>query len=103
VRWRPPDGLQLATATVSNAIVVLDAATGEPLSLARIGGMKLDWSPDGSKLASVGGVYSITSGFDATGNWWGAADGPAGAGPGSGDAANANVLFSPFLAAGCPH
>jgi hypothetical protein len=40
----------------------------------------------------------ITSGsLDAENNWWGAADGPSGVGPGSGDAVTANVDFSPFL------
>ncbi|MCU0225154.1 MAG: MopE-related protein [Acidobacteria bacterium] len=33
----------------------------------------------------------------ATGNWWAAASGPGGAGPGSGDAAVGAVLFGPFL------
>jgi nitrous oxidase accessory protein NosD len=33
----------------------------------------------------------------ASGNWWAAASGPAGAGPGSGDAAVGAVLFGPFL------
>jgi len=42
---------------------------------------------------------------DATNNWWGANDGPSGAGPGSGDSVSANVTFIPFLTApipGCP-
>lgn len=37
--------------------------------------------------------------------WWGAADGPSGAGPGSGDTVTAGVDFDPFLVAapaGCP-
>ena len=36
--------------------------------------------------------------IDAVGNWWAAASGPAGAGPGSGDTAIGAVLFGPFLA-----
>lgn len=43
--------------------------------------------------------------LEASGNWWGAADGPSGAGPGSGDAVNDRVSFTPFLTAplpGCP-
>jgi hypothetical protein len=36
--------------------------------------------------------------IDARGNWWGAADGPAGAGPGSGDAVSSGVDYSGFLA-----
>lgn len=31
-------------------------------------------------------------------NWWGAADGPSGVGPGTGDAVSADVLFAPWLA-----
>jgi len=31
-------------------------------------------------------------------NWWGSPSGPGGAGPGTGDAASANVLFAPWLA-----
>lgn len=34
---------------------------------------------------------------DATCNWWGAASGPSGAGPGTGDPVSANVTFAPFL------
>jgi len=43
---------------------------------------------------------SVTSGmpFDATCNWWGAADGPdGGVGPGSGDKVSANVNYDPWL------
>jgi len=35
--------------------------------------------------------------LDARGNWWGAADGPSGAGPGSGDGVSANVAYCPWL------
>ena len=37
--------------------------------------------------------------FDATLNWWGDASGPAGEGPGSGDAVSVNVDYSPWLGA----
>jgi hypothetical protein len=56
----------------------------------------------GNTSADTGGVYSNTAAFDATDNWWGTASGPSGAGTGTGDAANSNVTFSPFLTAGCP-
>jgi len=39
---------------------------------------------------------------DAQGNWWGAADGPRGAGPGSGDVVSGNVLVDPWLVAVSP-
>jgi CSLREA domain-containing protein len=37
--------------------------------------------------------------YSATGNWWGAADGPSGVAPGSGDAVEANTTYSGFLTA----
>jgi parallel beta-helix repeat protein len=50
--------------------------------------------------ASFGMLVDGTSGVvNATNNWWGAGDGPSGAGPGSGDAVTTNVNFSPFLTA----
>jgi nitrous oxidase accessory protein NosD len=42
------------------------------------------------------GAYA-DSALTAENNWWGAASGPSGAGPGSGDAVNASVDFTPFL------
>ena len=56
----------------------------------------------GNSAASGSGAFSITAGLDATGNWWGAGDGPGEAGGGSGDGVNANVAFTPFLTGGCP-
>jgi hypothetical protein len=35
--------------------------------------------------------------IDATNNYWGAADGPSGAGTGSGDPVGSNITFTPFL------
>jgi hypothetical protein len=55
-------------------------------------------------LTSVVNASSPT--IDARGNWWGAADGPSGAGPGSGDSVSSGVDFSGFLSVppvpGCP-
>lgn len=50
------------------------------------------------------GVFSRpdTPLVDATNNWWGAADGPSGAGPGSGDPVSNNVNFTPFLTEPAP-
>lgn len=56
----------------------------------------------GNTSPNTGGVYSGPTGFDATNNWWGAADGPSGAGSGSGDAVNNRVVVTPFLTTGCP-
>jgi WD40 repeat protein len=53
IKWRPNDGLQLAYAAYyKNRVGVLDALTGEKISLTPIVGSTLDWSPDGSKLVS---------------------------------------------------
>lgn len=50
--------------------------------------------------ASVYGTRHATT--DAAYNWWGAADGPSGAGLGSGDAVGYYVLYEPFVTDGCP-
>ena len=54
----------------------------------------------GNKATSgaAGVAYSATAGtpLDAKDNWWGAANGPGGSGPGSGDAVSSNVDFSGF-------
>ncbi|MDF1555163.1 MAG: right-handed parallel beta-helix repeat-containing protein, partial [Deferrisomatales bacterium] len=47
------------------------------------------------------GVRSSSTGaVAATGTWWGAADGPGGSGPGTGDEVTANVTASAFLTTG---
>jgi hypothetical protein len=52
---------------------------------------------------AVGVRYAGTETIDAENNWWGAADGPSGAGPGSGDSVvGATVDFDPFLTAELP-
>jgi FKBP-type peptidyl-prolyl cis-trans isomerase 2 len=43
---------------------------------------------------------NVTGNVDAEGNWWGAADGPGGSGPGSGDSISAGVDADPFLTSG---
>jgi predicted outer membrane repeat protein len=40
--------------------------------------------------------------LDASLNWWGAANGPSEAGPGSGDGVNSSVNYSNFLTSACP-
>jgi hypothetical protein len=52
----------------------------------------------GNIAPSYSGVASSVSGFNAANNWWGAANGPSGSGPGSGDGVNNNVTFNPFVA-----
>jgi len=49
-------------------------------------------------IGNDGGVLNlVTAQQDASGNWWGANDGPSGAGPGSGDSVSEKVDFSGFL------
>jgi nitrous oxidase accessory protein NosD len=45
---------------------------------------------------------NVTEIVDATCNWWGAADGPSGQGPGSGDAVSQNADFAPWLLSSAP-
>jgi len=52
----------------------------------------------GNSATVGGGLFrSSTPALNAINNWWGAASGPSGAGPGTGDAVSTNVTFSPFL------
>jgi len=52
----------------------------------------------GNTADSGGGIFRASSpSLNAINNWWGAASGPSGAGPGTGDAVSTNVTFSPFL------
>jgi hypothetical protein len=43
------------------------------------------------------GAWSDVPNTNLANNWWNAPSGPGGAGPGSGDAISANILYSPFL------
>jgi len=45
---------------------------------------------------------SVVETVNATCNWWGAADGPSSAGPGSGDSVSSNVDFQPWLTQAAP-
>lgn len=95
-------------------------SAGGPLSVAVTGVEVSDWDygllADGSGLAVDANHNAITSnvtagyyGFagpvhDASPNWWGAANGPSGDGPGTGDAVTAGVgatiAWSPWLVSG---
>ena len=49
---------------------------------------------------ALGGVENRDGeNFDARDNWWGAASGPSGAGPGTGDSVSTGVLFDPWATA----
>ena len=52
----------------------------------------------GNTAATGGGIFRFAApALNAINNWWGAASGPSGAGPGTGDAVSTNVTFAPFL------
>ncbi|MCP3866752.1 MAG: hypothetical protein GY703_01370, partial [Gammaproteobacteria bacterium] len=51
-------------------------------------------------FGNLGDGLSTNVAVTATGNWWGAADGPGGVGPGSGDSVTANVDYTDFLTDG---
>ena len=56
-------------------------------------------------VALARGDDSLSTVTTATYNWWGAVDGPSGAGPGLGDSVSSGVIFDPFLTnpiLGCP-
>jgi predicted outer membrane repeat protein len=55
----------------------------------------------GNTAPEFSGLFANTSSTNATGNYWGAADGPGGSGPGSGDTVNSRGDFAGFLAT-CP-
>lgn len=52
---------------------------------------------------NVFGLQAIGASANATNNWWGAANGPSGAGGGSGDSIGAGIPFFPFLTAPNPN
>ncbi|NLF23194.1 MAG: hypothetical protein GX590_08530 [Lentisphaerae bacterium] len=111
-QWLDADAtvdLQISRNTIqdpgSNAIVIYDpreyAPSFDPASFLKIGGMQVQGNrfsgiPAG-KAAVVNPEDPVnTLVVDAASNWWGAADGPAGAGGGSGGAIAGAVDFTPW-------
>jgi hypothetical protein len=76
-KWGNPGAIMIGTAVDASAVHV----TGNNI---------YGNSPNGA-------TNKAGAALDATSNWWGATDGPSGAGPGSGDAVSANVTFAPWL------
>jgi len=92
------------TVSVTSNIFVNNRATSSGADASR-GGALLDESSTsainnncfvGNIAQSGGGVFGDAS-TNAENNWWGAANGPSEAGPGSGDGVSTNVDFDPFL------
>ncbi len=55
VKWRPPEGLEIArSAAYGNGFAVLDATTGAMTVDGRANANFIDWSPDGSKIVTGG-------------------------------------------------
>jgi hypothetical protein len=78
-KWTDPGAIMIGADPVATTITVADNNI---------------WNntPNGCTNKAVGLLT-------ATNNWWGAADGPSGAGAGSGDAVSTNVAFNPWLVA----
>jgi uncharacterized repeat protein (TIGR01451 family) len=80
-----------------HGITVYDAVGAAPGGLPP--GVAVDVHTNNITGNSAYGIYNdgTSEVIDAELNWWGAADGPSGAGPGSGDAISANVDADPWL------
>lgn len=102
----------LATVTdtqiISNTITDFDQgfyqsySWGEPGAVLPSGTQLRDNTFNGN-VTAVDNQYSESESFiDARLNWWDAADGPSGEGPGTGDAVSANVMYCPWLDAAPP-
>ena len=90
-------GLSLSDATLGDTLYRLTVSGAETAVVSS------DSTPvlrSASLLGSVWGVNNLSpaSAVDARESWWGAADGPSGAGAGSGSAVTAGVLFDPWRA-----
>jgi hypothetical protein len=75
-KWGDPAGIMVGTAPNTATITVVDNHLSGNV-------------PNGMTNKAAGLLV-------AENNWWGAADGPAGAGPGSGDPVSTNVDFDPW-------
>ncbi len=91
-------GLSLSDATLADTLYRLSVSGAET---AIVSANSTPVLRSASLRGSVWGVNNLTpaSGVDARESWWGAADGPSGAGPGSGSAVTAGVLFDPWRSA----
>ena len=94
------------TLVISNSRILANTGTGAG-AIGQAGGLNpVSVSVGNSCISGNGPLTSVVNAggptIDARGNWWGAADGPAGAGPGSGDAVSSGVDYSGFLTTPAP-
>lgn len=90
-------GVRIAGGTpVVSGCTITGNATGVATSGSSPGGLVVnnDIAGNGAGLAGPTGTGFS---FDARGNWWGAAAGPSGIGPGGGDSVSGIVGFEPWL------
>ncbi|MGI8551312.1 MAG: SMP-30/gluconolactonase/LRE family protein [Dehalococcoidia bacterium] len=95
--------IEAASPTITNTII--DGSAGNDVEVAGGGQPTLRNDtfapvPNGSFGVTNDHWVSGQSGVNASGNWWGSADGPSGAGAGQGTPVSSGVNFTPFLA--CP-
>lgn len=92
--------LDESTTTINTSLIVDNVSTDRGGALELLGNkmiVRQSCILDNSDIA-VTNAYDIVSGsLDAAYNWWGALDGPAGEGAGSGDSVGTNVVYSPWL------
>ena len=93
------DNVELNNATVTR--VAGNRIFGAPSAGLRFNSADPTLGPDSSGNCLEGNASGVVhgGGDDALfqDNWWGAASGPSGVGPGSGDSVSSGVLFTPFL------
>ena len=101
------DGAIFVALQVANITVVDNNVHDNTLTGGDSGGIMVGTEPDAATVTvnnnniannSPNGVTNrATAQLDATGNWWNAANGPGGVGPGNGDDVSTNVNFSGWL------
>ena len=95
-----------STLTINNSSISDNTASNQGGGIANFGTLTMGGSCISGNTTGAGqdvqhdDLYHQLN--NAANNWWGAADGPSGAGPGSGDSVNGDVNYTPFLTAPPP-